>query len=90
MNSSSRSMCVTGKSANGNRNRKSAMFFRFPDRLPGQMYDAATQCRWQFGSTVTVCPFNFAKVNVMFFFNFNHRYIAIMPIQYYIVGQCPT
>jgi len=36
---------------------------RFPEQLPGQLYDAVTQCLWQFGSKVTVCPFNFAKVN---------------------------
>ena len=64
--SSPRSTCMTGKSLNRNRNRKrkSDMSFRFPDQLPGQLYDAVIQCRWQFGSKVTLCPFNFAKVSL--------------------------
>ena len=63
--SSPRSTCMTENSLNRNRNRKSDMSFRFPDQLPGQLYDAVTQCRWQFGSEVTVCPFNFAKVSLI-------------------------
>uniref|UniRef100_A0A8C4QKM8 Peptidase M12B domain-containing protein n=1 Tax=Eptatretus burgeri TaxID=7764 RepID=A0A8C4QKM8_EPTBU len=34
---------------------------RFPARLPGQLYDPSTQCRWQFGSKASVCTHSFSK-----------------------------
>ncbi|XP_056463762.1 A disintegrin and metalloproteinase with thrombospondin motifs 18 [Gadus chalcogrammus] len=30
-------------------------------QLPGQLYDADTQCRWQFGSTAKLCRLDFVK-----------------------------
>ncbi|CAL8404507.1 unnamed protein product [Boreogadus saida] len=32
-----------------------------PQQLPGQLYDADTQCRWQFGSTAKLCRLDFVK-----------------------------
>ncbi|XP_025116256.1 A disintegrin and metalloproteinase with thrombospondin motifs 18-like [Pomacea canaliculata] len=34
---------------------------RFPDRLPGQLYDADVQCKWQFGSSAQLCMYDFGK-----------------------------
>lgn len=36
---------------------------RFPEKLPGELYDADIQCQWQFGSMARLCWFDFAKVN---------------------------
>jgi hypothetical protein len=35
---------------------------QFPDRLPGELFDADTQCRWQFGRHARLCIFDFGKV----------------------------
>lgn len=35
---------------------------RFPDKLPGQIFDADTQCKWQFGQHARLCIFEFGKV----------------------------
>lgn len=32
------------------------------NQLPGELYGAVAQCRWQFGARSTTCPFDFAKV----------------------------
>uniref|UniRef100_A0A8C4NFA2 ADAM metallopeptidase with thrombospondin type 1 motif, 16 n=1 Tax=Eptatretus burgeri TaxID=7764 RepID=A0A8C4NFA2_EPTBU len=32
-----------------------------PSRLPGEMYDADTQCRWQFGHKAMLCTFDIKK-----------------------------
>ncbi|CAC5398713.1 A disintegrin and metalloproteinase with thrombospondin motifs 18,A disintegrin and metalloproteinase with thrombospondin motifs 16 [Mytilus coruscus] len=34
---------------------------QFPDRLPGELFDADTQCRWQFGRNARLCIFDFGK-----------------------------
>ncbi|XP_013389055.1 A disintegrin and metalloproteinase with thrombospondin motifs 18 isoform X1 [Lingula anatina] len=40
---------------------KMAADYSFPDKLPGQMYDADTQCKWQFGSSASLCNFDFGR-----------------------------
>lgn len=37
---------------------------RFPDKLPGQIFDADTQCKWQFGQHARLCIFEFGKREV--------------------------
>ncbi|XP_078720109.1 A disintegrin and metalloproteinase with thrombospondin motifs 16-like [Lampetra fluviatilis] len=32
-----------------------------PERLPGERYDADTQCKWQFGDRAKLCTFDFKK-----------------------------
>ena len=34
----------------------------FPDKLPGQLYDADIQCKWQFGHKAKLCGYDFGKV----------------------------
>ncbi|XP_072574335.1 A disintegrin and metalloproteinase with thrombospondin motifs 18 [Paramormyrops kingsleyae] len=35
--------------------------YKYPERLPGQLYDADTQCKWQFGSRAKLCNLDFVK-----------------------------
>ncbi|XP_034041311.1 A disintegrin and metalloproteinase with thrombospondin motifs 18 [Thalassophryne amazonica] len=35
--------------------------YKYPEQLPGQLYDADTQCKWQFGSKVKLCSLEFVK-----------------------------
>uniref|UniRef100_A0A8C9WIA9 ADAM metallopeptidase with thrombospondin type 1 motif 18 n=1 Tax=Scleropages formosus TaxID=113540 RepID=A0A8C9WIA9_SCLFO len=35
--------------------------YKFPEQLPGQLYDANTQCKWQFGSRAKLCSLDFVK-----------------------------
>lgn len=36
--------------------------YKYPEQLPGQIYDADTQCKWQFGSKAKTCRLDFIKV----------------------------
>lgn len=36
--------------------------YKYPDKLPGQIYDADTQCKWQFGMKAKLCNLSFVKV----------------------------
>lgn len=36
--------------------------YKYPEQLPGQLYDADTQCKWQFGSKAKLCSLDFVKV----------------------------
>ena len=36
--------------------------YQFPNKLPGELYDADQQCQWQFGAGARLCSFNFGKV----------------------------
>lgn len=36
--------------------------YKYPEQLPGQLYDADTQCKWQFGSKAKLCNLDFVKV----------------------------
>ncbi|XP_060110023.1 A disintegrin and metalloproteinase with thrombospondin motifs 18 isoform X1 [Heteronotia binoei] len=35
--------------------------YEYPDKLPGQIYDADTQCKWQFGGKAKLCNLSFVK-----------------------------
>ncbi|KAM4605879.1 A disintegrin and metalloproteinase with thrombospondin motifs 18 [Discoglossus pictus] len=35
--------------------------FKYPEMLPGQIYDADAQCKWQFGSKAKQCSLSFVK-----------------------------
>ncbi|KAM6942660.1 A disintegrin and metalloproteinase with thrombospondin motifs 18 [Xenentodon cancila] len=35
--------------------------YKYPEQLPGQLYDADTQCKWQFGSKTKLCSLDFVK-----------------------------
>ncbi|KAM8945924.1 A disintegrin and metalloproteinase with thrombospondin motifs 18 [Pelodytes ibericus] len=35
--------------------------YQYPEKLPGQIYDADTQCKWQFGSKAKQCSLTFVK-----------------------------
>lgn len=34
---------------------------KFPDKLPGELYNADIQCKWQFGSRARLCTYDFGK-----------------------------
>lgn len=38
--------------------------YRYPEQLPGELYDADTQCKWQFGEKAKLCTLDFKKVDV--------------------------
>ncbi|XP_036400105.1 A disintegrin and metalloproteinase with thrombospondin motifs 18 [Megalops cyprinoides] len=35
--------------------------YKYPDQLPGQLYDADTQCKWQFGPKAKLCDLDVVK-----------------------------
>ncbi|KAJ7402293.1 A disintegrin and metalloproteinase with thrombospondin motifs 18 [Pitangus sulphuratus] len=35
--------------------------YKYPEKLPGQIYDADTQCKWQFGMKAKLCNLSFVK-----------------------------
>ncbi|XP_024906271.1 A disintegrin and metalloproteinase with thrombospondin motifs 16 [Pteropus alecto] len=35
--------------------------YKYPEKLPGQLYDADTQCKWQFGERARLCMLDFKK-----------------------------
>ncbi|XP_008403096.1 A disintegrin and metalloproteinase with thrombospondin motifs 18 isoform X1 [Poecilia reticulata] len=35
--------------------------YKYPEQLPGQLYNADTQCKWQFGSQAKLCGLDFVK-----------------------------
>ncbi|KAH0513277.1 A disintegrin and metalloproteinase with thrombospondin motifs 18 [Microtus ochrogaster] len=35
--------------------------YKYPDKLPGQIYDADTQCKWQFGAKAKLCSLGVMK-----------------------------
>lgn len=43
--------------------------YKYPEQLPGQLYDADTQCKWQFGSKAKLCSLDFVKVSQVFILN---------------------
>lgn len=47
---------------------KQAGQYKYPDKLPGQIYDADTQCKWQFGSKAKLCNLSFVKVLIIVVF----------------------
>lgn len=37
--------------------------YKYPEKLPGQLYDANTQCKWQFGEKAKLCMLDFKKAS---------------------------
>ncbi|XP_010968665.3 A disintegrin and metalloproteinase with thrombospondin motifs 16 isoform X1 [Camelus bactrianus] len=35
--------------------------YKYPEQLPGELYDANTQCKWQFGEKAKLCLLDFKK-----------------------------
>ncbi|KAM5264429.1 A disintegrin and metalloproteinase with thrombospondin motifs 16 [Ctenodactylus gundi] len=35
--------------------------YKYPEKLPGELYDANTQCKWQFGEKARLCMLDFKK-----------------------------
>ncbi|XP_061574256.1 A disintegrin and metalloproteinase with thrombospondin motifs 16 [Cololabis saira] len=40
---------------------KAVKEYQYPEKLPGEMYDADTQCKWQFGEKAKLCTLDFKK-----------------------------
>ncbi|KAK1173419.1 A disintegrin and metalloproteinase with thrombospondin motifs 16-like [Acipenser oxyrinchus oxyrinchus] len=40
---------------------KSVREYKYPEKLPGELYDADTQCKWQFGEKAKLCMLDFKK-----------------------------
>ncbi|XP_054982767.1 A disintegrin and metalloproteinase with thrombospondin motifs 16 [Sorex araneus] len=40
---------------------QSVQEYKYPEKLPGELYDADTQCKWQFGAKAKVCLPGFKK-----------------------------
>ncbi|XP_051693000.2 A disintegrin and metalloproteinase with thrombospondin motifs 16 isoform X1 [Oryctolagus cuniculus] len=40
---------------------KSVKEYKYPEKLPGELYDANTQCKWQFGEKAKLCMLDFKK-----------------------------
>ena len=37
--------------------------YKYPEKLPGELYDANTQCTWQFGEKAKLCMLDFKKAS---------------------------
>lgn len=44
---------------------KAVKEYRYPEKLPGELYDADTQCKWQFGEKAKLCTLDFKKVKLI-------------------------
>lgn len=53
--SSAQSLCLSDEP-------RAAKEYRYPEKLPGELYDADTQCKWQFGEKAKLCTLDFKKV----------------------------
>uniref|UniRef100_H2ZWR1 ADAM metallopeptidase with thrombospondin type 1 motif 18 n=1 Tax=Latimeria chalumnae TaxID=7897 RepID=H2ZWR1_LATCH len=53
--------------------------YKYPDKLPGQLYDADTQCKWQFGTKAKLCTLDFVKIicSGVFCFQYLHKRMSI-------------
>ncbi|XP_039974144.1 A disintegrin and metalloproteinase with thrombospondin motifs 16 [Xiphias gladius] len=40
---------------------KAVKEYSYPEKLPGELYDADTQCKWQFGEKAKLCTLDFKK-----------------------------
>ncbi|MBN3299948.1 ATS16 metalloproteinase, partial [Amia calva] len=40
---------------------KAVQEYKYPEKLPGELYDADTQCKWQFGEKAKLCTLDFKK-----------------------------
>uniref|UniRef100_A0A8C5PXP1 ADAM metallopeptidase with thrombospondin type 1 motif 16 n=1 Tax=Leptobrachium leishanense TaxID=445787 RepID=A0A8C5PXP1_9ANUR len=52
--SSSQAVCLTDDPKPGKE-------YKYPEKLPGELYDANTQCKWQFGEKAKLCMLDFKK-----------------------------
>lgn len=55
--SSAQSLCLSDEP-------RAVKEYRYPKQLPGELYDADTQCKWQFGEKAKLCTLDFKKVEV--------------------------
>lgn len=55
--SSAQSLCLSDEP-------RAVKEYRYPEQLPGELYDADTQCKWQFGEKAKLCTLDFKKVDV--------------------------
>lgn len=55
--SSAQSLCLSDEP-------RAVKEYRYPEQLPGELYDADTQCKWQFGEKAKLCTLDFKKVEV--------------------------
>ncbi|KAF7240474.1 A disintegrin and metalloproteinase with thrombospondin motifs 16 [Varanus komodoensis] len=48
--------------------------YKYPEKLPGELYDASTQCKWQFGEKAKLCMMDFKKVFIYYIYTqpFSH------------------
>ena len=71
--SSSQAWCIVGLTSSneltsdgGQSGPRRRVELSFPqDQLPGELYSATMQCRWQFGASAATCQFDFATVRVL-------------------------
>ncbi|XP_066289406.1 A disintegrin and metalloproteinase with thrombospondin motifs 16-like isoform X2 [Branchiostoma lanceolatum] len=56
-----RKFLVTSQSTCLNDPPKAVAEFKFPEKLPGELYNADLQCKWQFGNSAQLCMFDFGK-----------------------------
>ncbi|KAI4889348.1 hypothetical protein NFI96_011542, partial [Prochilodus magdalenae] len=52
--------------------------YKYPEKLPGELYDTDTQCKWQFGEKAKLCTLDFKKARTASFLctlytNFHHE-----------------
>lgn len=57
-NSSAQALCLSDEP-------RAVKEYRYPEKLPGELYDADTQCKWQFGEKAKLCTLDFKKVKVI-------------------------
>uniref|UniRef100_A0A8C9R511 ADAM metallopeptidase with thrombospondin type 1 motif 16 n=1 Tax=Scleropages formosus TaxID=113540 RepID=A0A8C9R511_SCLFO len=52
--SSTQALCLSNEPRSMNE-------YKYPEKLPGELYDADTQCKWQFGKKAKLCTLDFKK-----------------------------
>lgn len=57
-NSSAQALCLSDEP-------RAVKEYRYPEKLPGELYDADTQCKWQFGEKAKLCTLDFKKVKLI-------------------------
>lgn len=56
--SSAQSLCLSDEP-------RAVKEYQYPEKLPGELYDADTQCKWQFGEKAKLCTLDFKKVKLI-------------------------
>uniref|UniRef100_A0A803TDY7 ADAM metallopeptidase with thrombospondin type 1 motif 18 n=1 Tax=Anolis carolinensis TaxID=28377 RepID=A0A803TDY7_ANOCA len=67
---------------------KQAGQYKYPDKLPGQIYDADTQCKWQFGAKAKLCNLSFVKIPAGWPFHYCWVIKPFFFLQWCRRGQC--